>query len=490
MADFDNFNDTDGPDSTNIADGIDPTKKATVDNNGNLLTKFPSRVSTLNSTSTPLLAGATYTGTWEDVIGASTITLSVFTSHVSATLGLQFQTSSNGIDWDGGDSFTMPAMVAGGAKVYSFGVTAQYFRIVYTNGGTNQTNFRLQTIIHYSATKNSSHRIDSAIVDEDDAELCKSVITGKSAESSGYRNVAVDDAGRLLISGQSEILSPLPSIKVVERRVLAASSVYAFTTNITQDTAIKEFTYGGRGPGEGMFGRYVAATEAFVPGGNFESASDVAMWTNTGNGDGALLTLTYSTAQAFTGTGSLKLGPATRSDQNHYPEITYTWSIPQNMDQWRYIQAYFYNFAPGGGAVTRTISIRLTDNAGNIRIYSVAGLTNTAPFNTNRWIQILGEIRIPTSQIGTTFDINNVVSISLRMQDSGNKAYTAIYWDTVKTIGAIDIVQKIYTNGNTIPLQFDPVVLFNAGEAMYLALRNNDTTSKEFQLTVAGVDIT
>lgn len=468
------------------------TDSTLVGNDGDRLKvqSVSSKVSTLNSTSVPLLAGATFTGTWEECINFSTITISIFTSHISATNGFKYQTSTDGTNWDDGDLYTIPVTTSGNAKIYSFGVTSRYYRVIYENGGTNQTEFRLQTILHSSAIKNSSHRVNDGITDEDDTELVKSVITGKSSISGAYTNVATDDDGRLLISGQSELLSPLPSIKIVDRRVLAASGVYAFTENITQNTAIKEFTFGGRGPGEGMFGRYDAATETFVPGGDFESSGDVSMWSNTGNGDGALLTLTYSTDQAFTGTGSLKLGPATRSDANHYPEITYTWSTPQSLDSWRYVTARFYNFAPAGGAVTRTISIRLTDNAGNIRIYSVAGLTNAAPFNSNQWIQILGEIRIPTSQIGTTFDINNVVSISLRMQDSGNKTYTAIYWDTVKLAGEIEIFQKIYTNGNTIPLTFDPIIPFEAGEVMYLALRNNDTTSKEYQITVAGVDLT
>ncbi len=287
------------------------------------------------------------------------------------------------------------------------------------------------------------------------------------------------------------ILTPLPSIKVTERRVLTASAAYAVTSTMAQKTAFKQFIFGGRGAGEGTFGRYVAATEAYVPGGNFESSGDVSLWTNSGLGDGSALVLTYSTAQAFTGTGSLRLGPANKSDANHYPEITYTWSTPQSVDGWRYISAQFRNEAPAGGAVTRTISIRLTDNLGNTRTYSVSGLTNAAPFNTTGWINILGEIQNPTSQTGTTFDSNNVVSVSLRMQDSGNKAYTAIYWDTVKFVGAIEVIQKIYTSsGNTISIAFDPVVIFTAGQVAYLSIKSNDAASREFQITVAGVDAT
>lgn len=448
---------------------------------------LPSKISILNSTSTPLSGAGVFTGTWEDCLKYSTITVSIFTSHNSALNGLQFQTSTDGVNWDDGDSFTLSAMSPGGAKVFSFGVTSQYFRIVYTNGATLQTGFRLQTILHYNAIKNSSHRIVDSVVDDDDAELVKSIITGKSELSGDYKNVATDDDGRLLISGQSELLSPLPSIKVVERRVLAPGGVYALTTNITQDTAIKEFTFGGRGPGEGMFGRYVASDTLTVPGGGFNSSGDVALWSSTGTEVLLGGTPAYSTLQAFEGTGSVQL-QFDDSDSNHIVEISYTWSTPQSMDVWRYVNAKFYNSPPGGGAVTRTISIVLTDNATNKRFYSVSGLTNVAPFNAAGWIDVLGEIRIPSSQTGSTFDINNVTQISLRLVDSGNKAGT-VYWDIVKLVGSLDVVQKIYTNGNTIPLNFDPIVPFDTGEVMYLALRNNDTVAREFQITVAGVDI-
>jgi hypothetical protein len=445
-------------------------------------------VSSLNSTNTPLNAGQTWTGTWEDVIGYSTITLTIFTSHASATEGLKFQTSSDGTNWDDGDLFTMPAMTAGNAKVYSFGVTARYFRIIYINGASNQTAFRLQTILHRVAIKPSSHRVDDSITDEDDAELTKSVLTGKSAISGGYKNVATDDDGRILISGQSELLSPLPSIKIVDRRVIAAGGAYAFTQTISQDTAIKQFTYGGRGPGEGMFGKYVASDQTYVPGGQFNSSGDVAMWAWTGTEVPLGGTPLYSTTQAFEGTGSVQL-QFDDSDVNHTVEISYTYPTAFNADAWRYVNAKFYNNVPAGGAVTRTISIVLTDTANNQRLYSVSGLTNAAPFNANGWIDVTGEIRIPSSQVGSTFDINNVSKISLRLVDSGNKAGT-VYWDAVKFLGSLDIIQKIYTNGNTIPLNFDPIVPFTAGEIMYLAHRNNDTVAREYQITVGGVDIT
>lgn len=176
------------------------------DNSGNALgtntnpifAGLPAQIDTGNSTNTPLAGNATYTGTWTDVLNASTITVTIFTSHASASNGFKFQTSTNGTDWDDGDLYTISATSAGEAKTYSFGVTARYYRIVYVNGPTLQTAFRLQTIIHYMATKSSSHRIGDSIVDDDDAELVKAVITGKSP-TQDYVNVSVDDIGRLQV---------------------------------------------------------------------------------------------------------------------------------------------------------------------------------------------------------------------------------------------------------------------------------------------------
>jgi hypothetical protein len=55
-------------------------------------------------------------------------------------------------------------------------------------------------------TKPSSHRIQDPITDDDDAELSKSVITGKD-ENDVFRNVNVTEDGYLAISDNSDGLS-------------------------------------------------------------------------------------------------------------------------------------------------------------------------------------------------------------------------------------------------------------------------------------------
>lgn len=398
------------------------------------------RVDADNSTTVALGSNAAFTGAWVDILLYNNLFITVYSDQASAASGLAVQWSNNGSTVHRTSSKTVSAGVG---KSYSFGRLSRYYRVVYTNGSIAQGSFSLQTI--------------------------------------NTRGIAQVDTN-------VELISPLPSLSVVERRVVASNSAYTTTSNVTANTAFKEFIFGGRGPGEGMFGRYVAATTQLGPFGGFNSSGDVSNWPSTSLF--ALLNSTplYSTTQAFEGTGSVRVD-FDKSDQNNYPEITYTYSSPVSLDVWRYVRVQFYNSVPAGGAVTRTISIVLTDNVGNKRFYSVSGSTGVAPFNAAGWIQILGEIRIPSSQTGATFDVNNISAISLRLVDSGNKA-GVVYWDALYFVGAIDIIQKIYTNGNTIPINFDPIKLFSAGEVVYLAIRNNDTVSREYQISVSGVDIT
>ncbi len=153
-------------------------------------------VSTANSTSTPLLAGKEFAGTAVNVLNAAIIFVTVYSDVASATDGLHIRISSDGITWRTDDVFTVPA---GTEKTFSFQPNKNYFRIHYTNGDSNQTVFDLQTVIKKMYCKPSSHRIQDNIVDEDDAELVKSVITGKKA-SGTYTNFSATNSGNFKVS--------------------------------------------------------------------------------------------------------------------------------------------------------------------------------------------------------------------------------------------------------------------------------------------------
>lgn len=186
-------------------------------------------VSAANSTSTPLLAGGTFTGVFEEVLPFADFTVLINTDQSSAVDGFIVEYSSNGIDVDATDVFTF---VTAAQKQYSFGTNSRYIRIRYVNGATPQTTFRLQTIYKRNRGKPSSHKLDEGIVDNDDAELVKAILTGKR-EDGVYENVELSTQNSLkvaLTDRSSQVLGRVHVDALIE-------NVSAFPTTIHTVTA-------------------------------------------------------------------------------------------------------------------------------------------------------------------------------------------------------------------------------------------------------------
>lgn len=132
-------------------------------------------VSTANSTSANLGAGAVFTGTAEDISQYQTIKIQVFSSHVSATDGLSMQSSTDGTNWDRIDTYSIPAATG---KEFMADVGAQFFRLVYTNGATLTTSLRIQTIYHKAAARGSSVRPQDARTNDNDMSEVISYLSG------------------------------------------------------------------------------------------------------------------------------------------------------------------------------------------------------------------------------------------------------------------------------------------------------------------------
>lgn len=147
----------------------------TTDATGALRVDLNGTISTNNSTTATLLAAATFTGTGEDALNYNEIRITVIASHASATDGLSIQQSSDNSNWDITDTYTVPASTG---KTYSVPRQARYFRIVYTNGGTNQTSFRLQSILNRLGARVSSQRAGDAYTNETDLEQQQSFLMG------------------------------------------------------------------------------------------------------------------------------------------------------------------------------------------------------------------------------------------------------------------------------------------------------------------------
>jgi hypothetical protein len=196
-----------GNNDVRITDGTDVADVIAVNGQNGLVTICPSHISTANSTSTALGSNAVFTGTWEEATNYGIIIVSVYASHASATNGFVAQYSSDGTNVDNTDTFTIPAA---NGKLYSFACAAKYFRIVYTNGGTLQTSFRLQTIFKTAYAKPSSHRVGDSVSLEDDAELQKSVIAGETTAGGGaFVNVKVNPSGALQVAGTIDTVTSL-----------------------------------------------------------------------------------------------------------------------------------------------------------------------------------------------------------------------------------------------------------------------------------------
>jgi len=162
-------------------EGSDGSRADVIATNGHLgiVAIAPGHSSTKNSTEALLLADAVFTGDWEDITNFGVIIVSMLSDVASATDGLKVEFSTDG---------TVPGIIsddvytvsAGAKKTFSFQAATMFYRVVYTNGGTNQASFQLQTVLKPYYVKPSSHRVKDSIVGDDDAELIKAVITGRN----------------------------------------------------------------------------------------------------------------------------------------------------------------------------------------------------------------------------------------------------------------------------------------------------------------------
>ena len=152
-------------------------------------------LSTGNSSTTPLAGAGVFTGTSEDVTTYGVVKVSVYSNVASATNGLELQSSNDNTNWYTTDAYTIAAATV---KEYTFTPAYKYFRVKYTNDGTLQTTFALQTIYRSTYIKPSSMKISDTVSAEDDAELVIASIVGKTTGAGGgFVNVKVNPSGAI-----------------------------------------------------------------------------------------------------------------------------------------------------------------------------------------------------------------------------------------------------------------------------------------------------
>lgn len=120
----------------------------------------------LNSTAAPLNAGATFTGTGQDVLGFASVVVAALTDQ-AGTLYLDFSTDNT--NWDSSLSF---AVAASTNEVHRITVTRRYVRVRMTNtSASNQTYLRLQSMAGSQPALTSA--LNSLIQSDADAALVR-----------------------------------------------------------------------------------------------------------------------------------------------------------------------------------------------------------------------------------------------------------------------------------------------------------------------------
>ena len=166
---------TDGSQKTQIVGSTGIVAEVNEDNQLHVV--LMGKVDTDNSSVAPLGIGAVFTGEAVCTLDYGFIFVTVFSDVASAVDGLIFQQSSDGTNWDNIDNYSY---LAGTGKTYSVQPSAKWFRVVYTNGGTGQGAFRIQTILKKTSSLPSSHRISDNLSPEDDATLGIAIIKGQN----------------------------------------------------------------------------------------------------------------------------------------------------------------------------------------------------------------------------------------------------------------------------------------------------------------------
>lgn len=187
-------------------------------------------ISTNNSTSANLTANGVFTGTGIEVAPTyGTVSVCIFSSHASAQNGLKFQASIDNVSWETTEEYSY--LAGSGLQSYSFAPSGRYFRLTYTNGGTETTKLAIFCVLRSGYTKSSSHRISDVISGEKDAELVKAVLAAMKPNGD-FTDIHATAGGNLKISLEEvNGIDPLPT--TVPSRTPTTTSVASSATSVT-----------------------------------------------------------------------------------------------------------------------------------------------------------------------------------------------------------------------------------------------------------------
>jgi hypothetical protein len=184
-------------------------------------------IDTNNSSTTPLGAGATFTGTGTDVTSFSQVAVFVYSDRASATDGFKVQFSADNVNWYDSQNHTLTAAVV---FPINFPVVSKFARVVFINGALAQTTFTLQTILKPIPANGTVTTLGNVPTALDQGLITQSLIFGETTGGGGgYRSVKVNPSGALTVAA-SQGTSPW---------VVSAASLPLPTGAATEATLVK-----------------------------------------------------------------------------------------------------------------------------------------------------------------------------------------------------------------------------------------------------------
>ena len=201
-------------------------------------------VSNVNSTTTALGAGATFTGTSEDVSQFASLSVALYVQPLNAT-GNVFVQFSNTASFPVILSNTETAVTSTIAGGFTLDVitAAQYFRVVYVNDSTPQTSLTVQSIFHPQARiAQTTTRYAQTPTDYTDVLNTRSIIWGKTVGGGVYEPVATNGENSLAVTitepraafGEVSFAENTPTCQV--------DFVYGINTTLTSNTTSNNAT--------------------------------------------------------------------------------------------------------------------------------------------------------------------------------------------------------------------------------------------------------
>lgn len=205
----------------------------------NLNVEFESVISTVNSTSTPLAADATFTGQWEDVSSYAAITAAFKTDAMSAINGAVIEFSADGVDVITAEAGTVPANIGGASVIYP---RARYVRVTYTNGPVAQTSLEAEVRFLFNPPAVTQTALGSPASDLTIGQVTKAALEGRimSGPYAGlWSAIGTDGAGKLLVD--TGLTIPTPQTDALTRAELDAAPVEVEVTNPVTSLAVSNF---------------------------------------------------------------------------------------------------------------------------------------------------------------------------------------------------------------------------------------------------------